>query len=174
MRKVRLKETEQTPQGGADGQHLGDLLDPLKVLTHRAAEGFEGRTSLRHELPVWAVTTLRCQSQGRRSLEEGKGAVAQGVLKNLGTSCPQGQTNSRGPGCPRESRAAVRAPPRGHVRRSTSHPIGPHPPGNGGNRGFPFRENGAKNAEAWCLPFTICFTHAPSPALLSQPCWVSL
>ena len=40
MRKVRLQETEQTPQGRADGQHLGDLLDPLKVLTHGAAEGF--------------------------------------------------------------------------------------------------------------------------------------
>lgn len=40
MRRVRLKETEQTLQGGADGQHLGDLLDSLKVLTHGAAEGF--------------------------------------------------------------------------------------------------------------------------------------
>lgn len=45
---------------------------------------------MRHELPVWAVTTLRCQSQGRRSLEEGKGAVAQGVLKTLGTELPPG------------------------------------------------------------------------------------
>lgn len=40
MRTVRLKEAGQTPQGRADEQHLGDLLEPLKDLTHGAAEGF--------------------------------------------------------------------------------------------------------------------------------------
>lgn len=131
---------------------------------------------MRHELPVWALTTLRCQSQSRRSLEEGKGSCCPGCTENSGDrAAPRVQTSSPGPGCPRESRSAVRAPPRGQVRRSTSHPTEPHPSsGNGGNRGFPFRETRAKNAEAWCLPFTICSTHAPSPDLLSQPSWVSL
>lgn len=39
---------------------------------------------MRHELPVWAVTTLRCQSQGRRSLEEGKGSCCPGCTENSG------------------------------------------------------------------------------------------
>lgn len=53
---------------------------------------------MRHELPVWALTALRCQSQSRRSLEEGKGSCCPGCTENSGDrAAPRVQTSSPGP-----------------------------------------------------------------------------